>query len=309
MYTPISLLEDNQTYEQTFLVEEIEFNKNMRTKQDKAFARIKLIDVTGEIEGVVWDYRNDLLEKGKYYTMKVETRPYNGRVEFHSQASAVLPSSTPANLHDYVRCVSHHLLLSYAGEVEEFLSTLDDPVYQNIIGTAMGGGLLEHLSEAPYGASGPMAYRGGLLVHVVHSMRLASVAIQQAKEMELPFNSSLVMAGCALRNIGWRVTTDFSKDTLTPLDSHKMLGIYPAGLLYISDIIDNCKQATEISIPTEKTQALINVCNKQADILTLEGKIVSCADNMADLLDFSVARLQKKQNGNWNDELFTGHLS
>jgi len=88
-----------------------------------------------------------------------------------------------------------------------------------------------------------------------------------------------------------------------------MTGIYRASVRYIDHLMMTCENDLEIKISESKRHALENICNKQSDVLTLEGKIVACADNMADVLDFSVTPLQRKANGNWKDDLFVGHLA
>jgi hypothetical protein len=87
-----------------------------------------------------------------------------------------------------------------------------------------------------------------------------------------------------------------------------MIGVHRASARYINHLMLTTESNLQIEIPESKKQALENMCNTQPDIMTLEGKIVSCADNMADVLDFSVSPLQRKQIGSWNDELFTAHL-
>lgn len=308
-YVAISSLEHGKTYEQVFLVAEITHNSKMRTQQGKPFARVTLKDVTGQISGVVWEYDGEL-EEGGYAMFKLETKLYRGELEFQAQGSDIGPTEVPVNQYDYVKGVNRNVLSAYAGEVQDEIMSMDDQVYRDVMGNALERlDLMHSLMESPYGITGPMAYRGGLLVHVAHSLRLAKVAIGQARELEIPFSPSLVVAGCTLRNIGWHTTTRFQGDHLRPRDAYHMTGIHRASARYIDHLMLSTEADLQISIPEAKRQALENMCNKRPEILTLEGKIVSCADNMADVLDFSVASLQRKQNGSWTDELFTGHFS
>lgn len=308
-YIAISSLEHGKTYEQVFLVAAITANSNMKTGTGKPFARALFKDVTGEIEGVLWGYNGELIE-GSYIALQIQTQLYRGNTEFQAQAADIKVVDTPVNQFDYIKGVSAHVLSAYSGEVEDHIMSIADATYRDIMCNALHRlDLLAALSQSPYGITGPMAYRGGLLVHVTHSMRLALVAINQAKELEIPFSPSLVVAGCALRNIGWHTTTRFQGDHLRARDAYNMTGIHRASARYIDHLMLTTESDLQIEIPESKRQALENMCNKRPEIRTLEGKIVSCADNMADVLDFSVAPLQQKQRGNWNDELFTGHLS
>jgi len=308
-YFPISGLEHGKTYEQVFLVAAIEHNSKMKTTQGKAFARVTLKDVTGEISGVVWGYDGEL-EEGGYATIRIDTKLYRGDLEFQAQVDQITPADVPLNQYDYVKGVSESVLSAYAEEVQDEIMEIEDPIYRDIMGNAMERlDLMFALKSSPYGIKGTMAYRGGLLVHTAHSLRLAKVAIRQATELDMPFSSSLVVAGCILRNIGWHTTTRFQGDHLRSRDAYFMTGIHRASARYIDHLMISTESDLQIDIPEGKRQALENMCNKRPEIMTLEGQIVSCADNMADVLDFGVASLQRKQIGNWNDDLFTGHLS
>jgi hypothetical protein len=280
----------------------------MTTKDGSCFARIVIKDVTGELQGVIWNYNANLVS-GEFYSIKITTQVYRDNLEFQAQSSDIHRVPVPLNKFDYVKGISESVLSSYAQEIEDSFIEMDDEVYRNVLGSAIHKlDLIQALKQSPYGIIGSMAYKGGLLVHVAHSLRLAKVAITQAIELELPFNPSLVITGCMLRNIGWHTTTLFKGDHLRPRDAYHMTGIHRASARYIDHLMLTCESDLQINIPESKKQALENMCNKRPDIRTLEGKIVSCADNMADVLDFAVASLQKKQIGNWIDDLFTGHL-
>lgn len=308
-YIPIGSLQVDKTYTQTFLVAEVVHSSKMRTKTGTAYARVTLRDMSGEIAGVIWNYDNNLTE-GDYYAIKLETKLYAKELEFSAHLSDTKRVSIPLNHFDYTKGVSDSMLAAYAGEIEDNVMSIPDDTYRDIMSNAVEQyGILKDLRNAPYGIEGSMAYRGGLLVHVTHSMRLAFVAISQAKELEIPFNASLVVAGCVLRNIGWQTTTYFQDGLLLKNDSYDMIRIYPASVQYINRLVEGCKASLGIKIPEAKRLALVNICNQGADINTVEGKIVACADNMADVLDFSVASLQRKPKGNWRNELFTGHLT
>ncbi len=307
IYIPIANLEPVQTYEQIFLVSSISYNDRMKTSAGKNFARVSLKDTTGEIEGVIWGYSEDLHE-GCYASIKIETKTYKNNIEFQAQGSdVILLDNPPSNVYDYVRGVSESNLVHYAREVEEIVESVSDQTYRDILSHAIHRlDLIQALKESPYGLTGPMAYRGGLLVHTVHTARFAIVAGNQAKEQEILFCPSLVVAGCLLKNIGWHTTTRFQGDYLRPRDAYHMTGIKRASARYIDHLILTCKSDLQVEIPEPKIQALENMCDDS--IFTLEGKIVNCADEMANVIDFGSATLQKKQKGNWSDNLFIGHL-
>lgn len=308
-YVPIGSLEAGQTYEQTFMVGSISHNERMKTTNGKSFARVVLKDITGEIEGAIWGYDDSLIE-GQYAVIRLETKLYRGNIEFQTQIEYVRPlHETPINQYDYIKGVSENLLTHYAHEVEGAILDLEDPIYRDVLCNAIHKlDLLQAFKEAPYGLTGPMAYRGGLLVHIVHTLRFGLVANQQARELEMPFSPSLVIAGCVLRNVGWHTTTRFQGDYLRPRDAYYMTGIQRASARYIDHLMLTCESDLQIDIPESKRQALENMCNARSEIHTLEGKIVLCADDMADMLDLGISSLQRKQKGNWADGLFVGHL-
>jgi len=308
-YTPIKTLEAGQTYEQTFLIAAINHNDRMKTGNGKTFALVTLRDVTGDIQGVIWGYADNLSE-GQYAIIRLDTKLYRGNMEFHAQAYDIRPlNETPINKHDYIKGVSESLLVHYASEAEESVLDIEDPVYRDVVCSAIHKlNLLSALKSSPYGLVGPMTYHGGLLVHVVHALRFCKIANKQATELEVPFSSSLVIAGCLLRNVGWVEATEFRDNELRTRDVYLMTGIQGASVKYIDRLMIECEKDLQITIPLAKRQALENMCNPLEKIHTLEGKIVSYADDMANTLDLCGASLQRKQRGNWTSELFIGHL-
>ena len=297
-------------YKQIFLVQKITQNEAMVTASGGRFAKVTLGDITGKIEGVVWNYDNTLVE-GQYYRMAVELKPYKDDLEFSVDASKLILSvNTPLNIHDYIKGMSDAALAACAAEVEEAFETMADEHYRNVIGNAIHSlDLLNALKTSPFGLSGPLAYRGGLLVHVAGSLRLAKVMAAQAKESETPLNISLVMAACILRNIGWHTTTSFTNGYLRARDAFYMTGINRASARYVDHLMLHVESDLELKVPEAKKQALENSCNDVADIKTIEGRIAASADAMMNLLHFGGDELRSKTKGNWTNELFTGHVS
>lgn len=309
-YTPISNFEHGSQYSQLFMISQVESNDRMKTDSGIPFARVRLKDVSGEIEGVIWGYEGTLQE-GSFAIITISVKTYRSTLEFTAKAEDVLnPEGTPANLHDYMSGVSDSELRHFMEEVEHELSSLPDESYRNVMCYAMHSlEILSALRNSPYGLDGPMAYQGGLLVHTVHTIKFAQVANRQAAELEMPFSSSLVIAGCVLRNIGWHTTTMFTDNTLRARDAFHTIGIRRSSARYIDHLMLSCETDTQISVDESKRQALENMCNPYQEIVTLEGEIVSRADNMADVLEFGAATLQRKREGNWTDGKFIGHLS
>lgn len=294
-------------YRQIFLIQKITHNEAMLTASDNKFAKVTLRDITGELEGVVWNYDTALVE-GQYYRMAVELKLYKDNLGFAVDSSNITEVDTPLNVHDYVKGMSDAALAACAAEVEEAFETMADEHYRNVVGNAIHRlDLLHALKTSPYGLSGPLAYRGGLLVHVAGSLRLAKVMAAQAKESETPLNISLVMATCIFRNIGWHTSTCFINGYLRPKDAFYMTGINRASARYVDHLMIHVESDLELTVPEAKKQALENACNEPNEIKTIEGRIAAAADAMMNLLHFGGDELRHKTQGNWTNELFTGH--
>lgn len=305
IYTPLASLSVNDNVEQVFLVDGISHSKSMVTRLGQPFANIRLKDVTATVDGVVWNFQKNF-GAGDFIKASGKVGWYSKgqQLEFQGEEVEVL-TEPPLNIYDFVDGVSKSILTSYSQEVQDAVMEIEDEEYRQLMYYAMHNlDLMHALMTSPYGLEGPMAYPGGLLIHVNHSLRFAKVACQQAKALEIAFSPSLVVAGCILRTIGWSTTTLKQKAR----DAYYMTGIYRASARYIDHLILTCESDLQTSFNESKKQALENVCNRYEDIKTIEGHIVSRADNMADVLDFGQASLLRTQKGNWRDGFFVGHI-
>lgn len=314
-YVPIKDLENGQKYKQIFMVAEFRNAKTMRTAQGNRFARITVQDTTGTMDGVIWGYEDSReIRTGDFIPMEIELQPYENRLEFKTNLSSIGETlkMPPENIFDYIQGISEAALEAYVEELEEYLAYMQDPHYNNIVGNALSRLSLMHvLKVSPYGLNGPLAYAGGLLVHVVHAMRFARVATKQARENETPLNVSLIIAGCLFRNIGWHTTTRFQGKVLRPRDAFYMTGPHRASMRFVNHLIITTETDIDIKIPESKRQALENLCSPLSEIKTLEGHIVARSDEFADLMDFGRDMLDKRSmQENWSPDtqgFFVGH--
>lgn len=298
-------------YQQIFRVAEVTFTDAMVTKAaGSRFARVVLKDITGSIEGIVWDHpHTNFIRPGEFYSINLTVEEYKGETQFRTSRSFIRSVDTPLNIYDYIKGTSVSELTTYANEVENVLTTLvDDEHYLNVIGNAFARFDIMHaLKTSPYGLSGPLAYKGGLLVHIVGALRIAKTIVAQAKEHETPINASLVFTSCLFRSIGWHTTTTFTNGKLEALNAFYMTGINRASAQYVNNLITHVEKDLDMKIPEAKQQALENACNDVADIKTIEGRIAAQVDSMIDILHFSGETLKQKTNGNWTEDFFTGH--
>jgi len=314
-YVPIKDLENGQRYKQIFMVSEFRNAKTMRTIQGKRFARLTLQDTTGTIDGVIWGYE-DICEihPGDFVQIEIEVQPYGEHLEFKTNLTSIDEplKMPPENIFDYIQGMSEIALEAYVTELEEYLGMISDSHYNDIVGNALSRLELMHtLKVSPYGLTGPLAYAGGLLVHIVHSLRFARVATKQARENETPLNTSLIITGCLLRNIGWHTTTRFQGKVLRPRDAFYMTGPHRASMRFVNHLILTTETDISITIPEAKQQALENLCAPAGEIRTLEGQIVARSDDLADLMDFGRDMLDKRSmQENWSPDVegfFVGH--
>lgn len=314
-YVPIKDLEDGQRYKQVFLVSDVRNAKKMVTGKGKRFARLTVQDTTGNIDGVVWEYNDScLLRVGDFVLMEVDIVLYEDRTEFKTSPGQIEKplDKPPENIFDYIPGMSEAALEGYVTELEEYLGMLQDSCYNDVVGNALGKlDLMHTLKVSPYGLTGPLAYAGGLLVHIVHALRFARVATKQARENETPLNTSLIITGCLFRNIGWYTTTKFQGKLLRPRDAFYMTGPHRASMRFVNHLMITTESDVGITIPEGKQQALENLCAPLEEIRTLEGQIVARADELADLMDFGRDMMDKRSMmENWSPDVrgfFVGH--
>lgn len=306
-YIPIKDFKVGRYYQIVFIYD-ININESMITSNGCQFARIKIKDVTGELDGVVWNINNVTINKGSYYKMRFDVKEYKNIISFTVDAASVEEVDVPLNVYDYVKGISESSLSACAISIEEAFEMMSDEHYKNIIGNAIQRlDLINALKMSPYGLDGPLAYKGGLIVHVAGSLRLAKVIAEQAKDSEMPLNVSLVLAACILRNIGWHTTTAFINGRLRPKDAFYMTGVNNASARYVDHLMIHVESDLDMKIPESKKQALENSCGEISNIKTIEGRIAASTDNMMNLLHFGSEALQRKTQDNWTDDFFTGH--
>jgi hypothetical protein len=309
-YIPIAHFKNGYIYSQVFMILEC---YTVKKPSQKTFTKITLQDVTGKIEGAIWDcsieQHPDILQPGNFVYLEISTVNFRGNLQFNSNMQKLQPfNGTPDNVTDYIRGPNNNVLDALSSDLNEVIDRIDDNIYRDVIGNAINSlELVSKLRNSPYGIEGPLAYRGGLLIHTYDSLE---IALNAAKKCTA--NKSLIIAGGILRNIGWSTITIFQGNHVKPRDAYYMTGIHRASARFIDHLFLNTESAMQITIPEPKKQALENMCNIEANIRTLEGKIVSNANAMADTLNFGEFCLQRKSNQpNWQPDhqgFFTGHM-
>jgi len=294
-------------YSGVFLVDRV-VPKQMRSQKEH-YLSVTLVDVTGRIEGVIWNYNNtNVVKSGQYIHLEITTKIYREQLHFNAKGRSVQPfSGTPANIEDYVRSLAEPVLDYYEAELREALTDLDDPEYIDMLHEDVD--LVATLRQAPYGQDGPLAHPGGLLVHTTHTLRLALNAVKECADVDgIKTNRSLIILGTVLRNIGWSTTTVLEGKFIRPRDAFYMTGVHSASARYVDHLMQSVEAFKNITLNESKKQALHNLCADIDDIRTLEGKIIAWAGEMAGLMHGFGYTMNLKQEGNWRGDFFVGHL-
>jgi hypothetical protein len=293
--------------------------KPFTPKDKKPYVRFTVQDVTGKMPGIVWGLelmpRGSSMSPGKFVRMTVSVSTYDGHLQLTSFREKVSPfQGEPMNIHDYVIGPSEPEIATYMAELRETLLAIEDPHYRDILCNAEQRlDLCELIASAPYGQNGPLACRGGLLIHVVHSLRMAKSVVENFGEVDAKINDSLIYAGCILRNMGWQTCTFFEGNILRVTDAFHMTEKYRSSFRFVHDLLLHVESDMQIVIPEGKKQALENICNPTRDIKTIEGKLVGHICNVADLMHFGdfCLRNHREGTGNWapnnSNGFFLGH--
>jgi hypothetical protein len=311
-YTSIKNIVEGESYEQIFMISDA---KSFTPKGKPPFVRFKVQDVTGIMPGVVWGLHlrphGSSMSAGRFVRMKADVTTYNGEKQLNVQKEGVQPfRGEPTNIQDYVYCPSSSEIKFYSDEIRRFIEDMEDPDYRDVLRIAEEQLELTDvmLATSPYGLYGPLACRGGLLIHTAHIIRAAKACVSIFGEVDAEINESLLVAGCLLRNIGWHTTTYFEGNILKPIDAHEMTGLYRASFRMVHDILLHADSQDNINVPEAKKQALENICNPFSEIKTLEGKIIAHVCNLADTIHFGDYCLRRNRDStNWADGFFTGH--
>ena len=305
-YTPIRHMTPETKYSGVFLVDRAVVKTARKSKEP--YMSVVLADVTGKIEGVIWNFSDtSIVKQGNYIHLEIVTKTYDSSLQFNAKGRTVQPyNGTPPNVEDYVRSPGSAVLDYYASELQGFLDQIDDPEYRDMLHDQVN--LVDVLRAAPFGQEGPLAYPGGLLLHTVHTVRIALTSLEQCRDIDnLKASRSLVILGSVLRNIGWSTTTVLDGNFFRPRDAFYMTGVYRASARYVDHLHQSVEADKQITLNESKKQALHNMCNPIEDIRTLDGRLVAWAGELAATMHLAGYTMNLKTNGSWKGDYFVGH--
>lgn len=315
-YVPISQLQEGERYEQVFMIKSVKPVNN----KAKPFVRFEAQDVTGIIEGVVWDMKlkptGSAMSPGRFIRMKAFVRKYQKSLTLSVNRDEIQPfQGEPENITDYVPGPNDAVLDTYAHEVRAVFDEIEDPHIRDLMSNAQSRvDLVDILKNAPYRLEGPLAHRGGLLIFVADMIRVAKCLSESTRRIVDPdlLNRSIVLAGCVLRHIGWSTCTEFQGRVLRPKDAFYLTGIDRASFRFVNHLCLHAESDLNVELPEGKKQALENMCHSDPSLVrTIEGRIVQIATQTTASMHGGQFVLSQRNDGfGWSPDgqLFLGHL-
>lgn len=307
------MLEEGQSYDQVWLLTSVDA---VTPKDSKPFVKFVAKDMTGTIEGIVWNMKlkttGSAFRPGKFFKMTAEVRQYKGSLNLSVNRADVFPySGDPDNISDYVPGFSTGILDYYEKVIKSAIEEITDADIRDLMGNCLERlDLIHLLKTSPIGLTGPFACHGGLLVFTGTLVELVK-SFSPALKFQDSFNESIAIAGAILKNIGWSQTTTINGHVVKPKNAHYSIGVHRSSFRFVNHLTIYAENDLKISIPESKRQALENFTSKSVDdIKTLEGKLVYHANEIVRIGKIGEQLLQERSDGDWTPggELFRGHL-
>ncbi len=211
-------------------VEDIFFilsRRERKTKEDKPFLYLQLLDKTGVIEGRVFEGVEKYAEIGERKFARVK-----GRVsEYQNRLGIVISELKPVaeeevNREDFLIRKSEKEIAEMLKEIKGYISEIEDPFLRPLLDSFFTDKeFVEAFKLTPAALKAHQAYPGGLLEHTLYLARLS----RAGKEIyPSDFNFPLLLTGAILHDIGkireyeFDITVDIS--TEGRLIGHIVLG-------------------------------------------------------------------------------------
>ncbi len=283
---------------------------NMR-KSSRGVSYVDAIfqDVTGQIKAKIWQCKLTL-NPGDFVLISGTIETYQNVLQIVIQGEKLQKfTGSPSNLTDYVAGMNEDVLKVYEEELRKLIDKIDDTHYRDIFYSAdQRIHLIDILKESPYGFSGPLAFRGGLLLHVLYSMKCALAIVDCYWDLDICINKSLIILGSIFKNIGWYTITDFSGNVVVANNSYQLTGLERASFRLVHDLLLHVESDLNVELPEAKKLALENITQNDSDIRTIESQIIANASKMTNTLYFGNNVIRQNYSGDWAKDLFIGHL-
>ena len=306
-YIPINQIKTGSDISQVFMIS----SWNLRSSKTGGYYIDAVFqDVTGQIKAKIWNCKLQF-SSGDFIHISGNVETYKNDLQISVRSDKIEKfRGSPSNISDYVQGMTEDVLKIYEEELRRLIDKIDDTHYRDIFYSAdQRIHIMDILKESPYGFSGPLAYRGGLLMHVLYTMKCALSIIDCYWDLDISVNKSLIILGCIFKNIGWYTITDFQGNVVTANNSYQMTGLERASFRFTHDLLLHVESDLNTEFPEAKKLALENVTQIEPEIKSIEGQVIANASKITNMIYFGNTIIrQNSGNDSWAKDLFVGHL-
>ena len=296
-------LTDVAAVESPFVVREV---TRRQKRNGDAFLKLKLGDVTGTVEAVVWDGVDDASEAAVLGAVVIANG--NHSVDAKYGACLTVRSLRPARAGEYEPADLHdgpsESFEQMVGALRELVGTIQDPHLRELLDTffAEGSPVWEVWCEAPAAKHYHQAYRHGLLEHCL------SVA-QGVSAMSSTFpglDRDVAVTGALLHDIGKIEAYAMEGGAIDLTDAGRLQGEIPLGYYRVRRAIEDIPD-----FPPARAEAVLHIILSHHGQLEHGSPVVPCTReatlvHMIDNLGGRLGSFDRIEKGLQNGERWSG---
>ena len=296
-------LVDAARVESPFVVREV---TRRQKRNGDAFLKLKLGDVTGSVEAVVWDHVDPACEVATLGAVVVAAGVYEVSAKYG--ASLTVRSLRPARAGEYDPADLHdgpsESFEQMVGALRELVGTIQDPHLRALLDTffAEGSRVWEVWCEAPAAKHYHQAYRHGLLEHCL------SVA-QGVSAMSSTFpglDRDVAVTGALLHDIGKIEAYAMEGGAIDLTDAGRLQGEIPLGYYRVRRAIEDIPD-----FPPARAEAVLHIILSHHGQLEHGSPVVPCTReatlvHMIDNLGGRLGSFDRIEKGLQNGERWSG---
>lgn len=241
----VSQLCDRQTVDEIYLASEKQLRPN---RNGNLYLQVRLSDKTGSVIGMLWNANESLyssFENGDYLRVIGAAQIYNGAIQLLlTKIEGVISRDVhpddfvtvnPSQIEELVKTLTQ-LLISVRRPALKALAEayLSDPKF------------MSRFTAAPAGVKHHHAYRGGLLQHVVHVMKVAEAVAPFYPQVD----RDMLIFGAFVHDLGKLDELTYERD-LGYSDSGQLLGHIVQGVESLGRKIEEAGQRMGSPFPEE----------------------------------------------------------
>ncbi|NLK00547.1 MAG: HD domain-containing protein [Clostridia bacterium] len=185
------------------------------------FLKLVLQDVTGTLEGRVWDNAsglNGIFDVEDIIYVEGLVTEYNGLQLAINSIQKVSPREV--DFSDFVPTTQYDISKLW-GNYEEYISSINNPHLDRLFKAIFSSDFKEKFFAAPGGKTIHHAYRGGLLEH---TLEVASIADHISQIYSDHINRDILLTGALLHDIGKTMEYDVNSISFQMTDRGRLLG-------------------------------------------------------------------------------------